>query len=114
MKELEKSIQQYKLEQQNYEEKLKLNSEELKKLRAHLEDVDKKVQALRPSIKLDTLDNRCKWSFLEITLLCVSSLLYRATKAKNCEEQWLCVETRGEDFSLSILQSHTLLALLCP
>ena len=60
MKELEISIQQYKQEQQNYEEKLKQNSEELKKLRAHLEDVDKKVQALQPSIKLVSLDTRCK------------------------------------------------------
>ena len=67
MKELEISIQQYKQEQQNYEEKLKQNSEELKKLRAHLEDVDKKVQALQPSIKLVSLDTRCKWSFLGIT-----------------------------------------------
>ena len=67
MKELEISIQQYKQEQQNYEEKLKRNSEELKKLRAHLEDVDKKVQALQPSIKLVSLDTRCKWSFLGIT-----------------------------------------------
>ena len=67
MKELEISIQQYNQEQQNYEEKLKRNSEELKKLRAHLEDVDKKVQALQPSIKLVSLDTRCKWSFLGIT-----------------------------------------------
>ena len=60
VKELEISIQQYKQEQQNYEEKLTQNSEALKKLKAHLEDVDKKVQALQPSIKLVSLDTRCK------------------------------------------------------
>jgi len=58
--ELEKSIQQYKQEQQTYDEKLQKNSEVLNKLRVQLEDVDKRVRVLRPGIKLSTLDERCK------------------------------------------------------
>ena len=67
VKELEKSIQQYKQEHQTYDEKLQKNSEVLSTLTVQLEDVDKRVRVLRPGIKLSTLDERCMLQSLVIS-----------------------------------------------
>ncbi len=64
VQDLEVSIQQFKEEKDIFEKKVRSTSEVLAELRKEVEGVDGRIRALRPGIRLDTMEERCKETHL--------------------------------------------------
>ena len=60
---IKRSIDQYTSARAECEDKIADSSEKIKVVREELVTLDEKLHALRPALKLDTLENRCmgKW-----------------------------------------------------
>ena len=59
MTELKRSIEGYTAAKEGHDQKITECSEFIQQIGAELKTLDERLRALRPRMKLDTLDNRC-------------------------------------------------------
>ena len=59
MTELKRSIEGYTAAKEGHDQKIAECSEFIQQIGAELKTLDERLRALRPRMKLDTLDNRC-------------------------------------------------------
>ena len=54
-----RSIEQYRTAESEYDEKVAESSGKIKQIREELVTLDERLHALRPRLRLDTMENRC-------------------------------------------------------
>ncbi len=70
-----KAIEEYKLMNSKYESTYKEFEEKIQTTNHKLKQVEESLKRMRPSIRLDSMQNRCEW--LELTFpVCTPSLVH--------------------------------------